>query len=58
MAVFISTFTFLERALATCFTFFVVRNGAVQYRLNVKWCPLIKLGHSVPRWFLSFCPCY
>ena len=37
------------------YPFFVVRNGAVQYGLNVKWCPLIKLGHSIPRWFLSFC---
>jgi len=40
MIVFVSTFTSLERA--TCLTcFFVVRNNAVQYRSNVKWCHLI-----------------
>jgi len=40
MVVFISTFTFLERA--TCLTCLLLQiTNAVQYRSNVKWCHLI-----------------
>jgi len=49
MAVFISTFTFLERATYLFNLSFVVRNNAFQYRSNVhvKWCQLIWVTHSV-----------